>query len=735
MLPGLVSSDSDLVAELLAQSFPPDGTERSRSEHADDLERALMEVLPDVEGAFSFVLMDADRIIGVRDPNGFRPLCLGRLEATDEYEQGWVLASESPALDVIGATFVRELDPGEMLVIDGKEVRSEWPFPDERLDPRLCIFEFVYFARPDTTLYGNEVHGARRRMGQLLATQRPVQADLVMGVPDSGVPAAEGYAVGSGIPYGQGLVKNRYIGRTFIAPTQAERANGVRRKLNPLRENIAGKRVIVVDDSIVRGTTTRAMVTMLREAGAVEVHLRISSPPFRWPCFYGIDTPDRTELLAAVKTLDEIVEFLDVDSLEYLTLEHLVEAIDAPGRRLLRRLPDRHLPRPGATGAGGDHGAPDRDGVRLPVTGVTDRVGDPPRTSSDRAATYAGAGVDIDAGERAVDLIKPMVASTRRAEVLGGLGDFGGLFRLDTAHHDRPVLVAATDGVGTKLVVAQEMGRLDTIGIDLVAMCVDDLVCQGAEPLFFLDYISAGRVEPAHMADLVAGVAEGCRQVGAALLGGEMAEHAGIMRPGEFDLVGFAVGVVDQERILGSARVRAGDVLVGLPSPGLRCNGYTLARHVLLERVGLALDAPAWEGADVTLGEELLRPSVIYTPAVRAAIDAADVHAVAHITGGGFEGNIPRALPEGTRAVVELGSWVVPPIFGEIRRLGHVTDEEMARVFNLGLGMVLVVGADAEDDALRALRAAGQEAVVVGHVEEGTHGVDLVDRGPWGDRP
>ena len=331
MLPGLVSSDSDLVAELLGQSFPPDLPERTRAEVGDDLERSLMAVLPLVEGAFSFVLMDADRIIGVRDPNGFRPLCLGRLDATDELEQGWVLASESPALDVIGATFIRELEPGEMVVIDGKEVRSERPFPLERLDPKLCIFEFVYFARPDTKLYGNEVHGARRRMGQLLATQAPVPADLVMGVPDSGVPAAEGYAVASGIPYGQGLVKNRYIGRTFIAPTQAERANGVRRKLNPLRENIAGKRVIVVDDSIVRGTTTRAMVTMLRESGATEVHLRISSPPFRWPCFYGIDTPDKNELLASVKTLPEIRQFLDVDSLEYLSLDHLVEAIDAPG--------------------------------------------------------------------------------------------------------------------------------------------------------------------------------------------------------------------------------------------------------------------------------------------------------------------------------------------------------------------------------------------------------------------
>jgi len=362
---------------------------------------------------------------------------------------------------------------------------------------------------------------------------------------------------------------------------------------------------------------------------------------------------------------------------------------------------------------------------------VTGRVANPSHPPHDRPATYADSGVDIDAGERAVELIKPMVASTRRAEVVGDLGDFGGLFRLDTARYDRPVLVAATDGVGTKLVVAQEVGRLDTIGIDLVAMCVDDLVCQGAEPLFFLDYISTGAVDPAHMADLVAGVAAGCRQVGAALLGGEMAEHAGIMKPGEFDLVGFAIGVVDQEKILGSSRVGPGDVIVGLPSPGLRCNGYTLARQVLLERSGRSLDAPPWEGASTTLGDELLRPSVIYTPAVRAAIDAADVHAVAHITGGGFDGNIPRALPEGARAVIEQGSWDVPRIFGEIRRLGMVADAEMARVFNLGLGMVLIVGADSTDDALGALRGAGLEPVVVGRVEEGERGVDLIGPSLW----
>ncbi len=376
------------------------------------------------------------------------------------------------------------------------------------------------------------------------------------------------------------------------------------------------------------------------------------------------------------------------------------------------------------------------------MTGSADPIPPPTdpavgHTASRTPATYAGAGVDIDAGERAVDLIKPLVASTHRPEILGGLGDFGGLFELDPdGRYHHPVLVAGTDGVGTKALVAQVLGRFDTIGIDLVAMCVDDLVCQGAEPLFLLDYISSGSVEPTQMAELVSGVADGCRQVGAGLIGGEMAEHPGVMKPGEFDLVGFAVGVVERDEILGPARVRHGDVLIGLASPGLRCNGYTLARHVLLERAGRAFDAPAWPGARVTLADELLRPSVLYTPAVRAAIGAADVHAVAHITGGGFEGNIPRALPhEGLRAVLDRGTWEVPPIFGEIRRLGYVADDEMARVFNLGLGMVMTVDPASADDALDALSGAGVDAAVVGRVEEGNHGVTFAGPGFWPDRP
>jgi amidophosphoribosyltransferase len=327
MLPGISSSDSDLVAELLALAFRelPDPNE------PDALERVLGIVLPRLWGAFSFGLIDTKHLIAVRDPNGFRPLCLGRLEPTDLTPGGWVIASESPALDIVGASFVRELEPGEMLIIDDDGPRSVFPFAEERIDPHLCVLEFVYFARPDSKLFGKEVHAARHRMGQQLASESFVEADIVLGVPDSGVPAAEGFAAASGIPFGQGLVKNRYIGRTFISPTPQARTDAVRRKLNPLRESVEGRRLVVVDDSVIRGTTTGQIVRMLKEAGALEVHLRISSPPFAWPCFYGIDTPSRDELLAASMSTDEMAEFLQADSLAFLSLEGMFKAIDADG--------------------------------------------------------------------------------------------------------------------------------------------------------------------------------------------------------------------------------------------------------------------------------------------------------------------------------------------------------------------------------------------------------------------
>jgi phosphoribosylformylglycinamidine cyclo-ligase len=332
--------------------------------------------------------------------------------------------------------------------------------------------------------------------------------------------------------------------------------------------------------------------------------------------------------------------------------------------------------------------------------------------------TYAAAGVDIDAGERAVDAIKNLVRSTYRPEVLGDIGGFGGLFRVPGGY-DRPVLVAATDGVGTKLEVARAMGRYTTVGIDLVAMCVDDLVCQGAEPLFFLDYQALGRIDPDLVVQLMEGIAEGCRQAGCAILGGELAEHPGSMAADQFDLVGFAVGIVEEDRLLGPGRVRSGDALIGLVSPGLRSNGYSLARRALLQEAGRDLQGPPFAGSPHTLGDELLAPSVIYAPAVVALMGSVPVSAAAHITGGGVPGNLPRILAPGCGAVLDRRTWEVPRIFAEIQRAGDISDDEMARVFNLGLGMVIAVRAEAVDRALGVLEPYGHQARVVGEVIAG----------------
>jgi amidophosphoribosyltransferase len=307
------STDSDLMVEAISRAVDD---ERSDGR---GLEQALCATLPRFEGAFSLVVMDQGRLVGVRDPHGFRPLCLGRLG-----ESGWVLASETAALDLVGARFLREVEPGEMVVIDAGGLRSLRPFPVS--EPRLCIFEFVYFARPDSLLYGESVAAARHRMGRILAAEHPAAADVVVPVPESGIPAAQGFAEESGIPYNDGLVKNRYIGRTFIEPTQMLRERGIALKLNPIRAVFSGKRVVLVDDSIVRGSTTRQLVAMAREAGATEVHLRISSPPYRWPCFYGMDTSDVSTLIAARLEVDQIRESVGADSLGYLSLPGLLQA-------------------------------------------------------------------------------------------------------------------------------------------------------------------------------------------------------------------------------------------------------------------------------------------------------------------------------------------------------------------------------------------------------------------------
>jgi phosphoribosylformylglycinamidine cyclo-ligase len=340
--------------------------------------------------------------------------------------------------------------------------------------------------------------------------------------------------------------------------------------------------------------------------------------------------------------------------------------------------------------------------------------------------TYEAAGVSIAAGELAVERIKEKVKKTYRREVIGDIGGFGGLFALDPGRYKNPVLVASTDGVGTKALVAQAAGRFETIGIDLVAMCVDDLVCQGAEPLFFLDYVAVGRLDPDHIEQIVGGVAEGCQQAGCALIGGEMAEHPGAMEPGEFDLVGFAVGVAERDALITGQSVRPGDVLIGLPSPGLRSNGYSLARRVLLEVAGRDLDGPAFDGAPHSLAEELLVPSVIYAPAIGALQHKVDVHAVAHITGGGIPGNLNRVLPHDADAVVHRGTWEPPRIFGEIQRVGDIADDEMAKVFNLGIGMIVVVNEGDRFKALDSLREHGHRAVDLGEIVPGKGDVQLV---------
>ncbi|HEV7647518.1 MAG TPA: amidophosphoribosyltransferase [Actinophytocola sp.] len=320
------TTDSDLLCGLLATEAADKG-----------IEQAALELLPAVRGAFCLVFADETTLYAARDPHGVRPLVLGRLE------RGWVVASETAALDIVGASFVREVEPGELLAIDENGLRSS-RFANP--EPKGCLFEYVYLARPDTTIAGRSVHATRVEIGRRLAEESPAEADLVIPVPESGTPAAIGYAQGSEIPYGSGLVKNAYVGRTFIQPSQTIRQLGIRLKLNPLKDVIRGKRLVVVDDSIVRGNTQRALVRMLRESGALEVHVRIASPPVRWPCFYGIDFASRAELVANGMELDDIRRSIGADSLGYVSLDGLVAASEQPRSRLCMACFDGKYPIP-----------------------------------------------------------------------------------------------------------------------------------------------------------------------------------------------------------------------------------------------------------------------------------------------------------------------------------------------------------------------------------------------------
>jgi phosphoribosylformylglycinamidine cyclo-ligase len=344
-------------------------------------------------------------------------------------------------------------------------------------------------------------------------------------------------------------------------------------------------------------------------------------------------------------------------------------------------------------------------------------------------SSYAGAGVDIDAGDRAVELMKGKIAGAGRPEVVGGLGGFAGLFRLDVAKYRQPLLASSTDGVGTKLAIAQAMDKHDTVGIDLVGMVVDDLVVCGAEPLFLQDYIACGQVVPERIAEIVGGIAEGCAQAGCALVGGETAEHPGLMSPEHYDIAGTGVGVVEADNVLGPDTVCEGDVVIAMAASGLHSNGFSLVRHVLLQGARLRLDAEVDE-LDRPLGEELLTPTRIYAKDCLSLIEETSVHAFAHITGGGLAANLARVLPPHLSATVDRGTWTPGPVFSLVAGRGRVEQAEMERTFNMGVGMVALVPAADVDRALALLLARHVPAWVAGEVTKGTGDVTMTGSHP-----
>lgn len=347
---------------------------------------------------------------------------------------------------------------------------------------------------------------------------------------------------------------------------------------------------------------------------------------------------------------------------------------------------------------------------------------------SKKKDAYAAAGVDIEAGNRFVDLIRPMVKATSRPEVMADIGGFGGLFNLRADKHKNPVLVSSTDGVGTKLKIAFMMDKHDTVGVDLVAMCVNDVVVQGAEPLFFLDYFATGRLNPEKAAQVVSGIANGCKEAGCALIGGETAEMPTFYKDGEYDLAGFTVGVVDQSNLIDGSTVNVGNKIIGIAASGLHSNGYSLVRHICFEQHRMKLDSTIPE-LGKTLGEELLTPTRIYVKSMLHLIREFKVNGIAHITGGGFTENIPRVIPKNCKARIKPGSWEPLPVFGFLKEQGGLTDEEMYRTFNNGIGMIMIVRQELVDDIMIRLRGLRETAWVIGDIVEkrnGEAGVEYV---------
>ncbi len=344
-----------------------------------------------------------------------------------------------------------------------------------------------------------------------------------------------------------------------------------------------------------------------------------------------------------------------------------------------------------------------------------------------KSLTYREAGVDVNEGARAVQLMRKHIQRTLNPNVLCDIGGFGGLFQLDLEGYKNPVLVSGTDGVGTKLKIAFLMDKHDTVGQDCVAMCVNDVLCQGAKPLFFLDYVATGKLKPEKIADIVKGIADGCVQAGCALIGGETAEMPGFYDDGEYDLAGFAVGIVDREKIIDGSQIAEGDVLIGLPSSGIHSNGYSLVRKLFFENLGYSVEKP-FDDSGKTLGEILLEPTRIYVKPCMALMEKYQIKGMVHITGGGFYENIPRVIPQGLRAVIELGTWPILPIFETIQELGNIEQDEMFSTLNMGIGMILVVNEQDGENIIRDLEANGEKAYRIGQIVSGDHGVEICPR-------
>ncbi len=345
----------------------------------------------------------------------------------------------------------------------------------------------------------------------------------------------------------------------------------------------------------------------------------------------------------------------------------------------------------------------------------------------DEKLTYKASGVDVEAGYEAVKLMKEQTKRTMIPGVLGELGSFGGFFEIAKENYKNPILVSGTDGVGTKLQIAFMTGKHDTIGIDCVAMCVNDVACHGAKPLFFLDYIGTGKLEPKVAADIVKGVCDGCVEAGCALIGGETAEMPGFYKDGEYDLAGFAVGIVDKDNVINGSGVKIGDTLIGIASSGIHSNGFSLVRKLFFGINNFDINT-RFDELECTLGEELLKPTKIYVKTVQALIAKHQINGIAHITGGGFIENIPRTIPTGLKAVVNHDSWDIPPVFKLMQKLGNIEEKEMFNTFNMGIGLVLAVGSEAGSDILETLKGLGEKAYIIGSVAKGEGGIEFCRR-------